>query len=433
MKTNYKIALTALLVLLATLMSGCAVEKLNVNEMQTSDGVKTRGLIDAEIQVYIADDHGKVPFLRSTRYGRIAFFDGETLEKTILEVGGKYVTSIKPYKIDSKSQFFLVVSGVAEGGVAPAAIHTNAKVKANLYDAEGNLIDKFYGTYSISSTYETLKNAVYNGFAKSVATIFDQIYERKLDVKLNSIASSTTPNEINFSHFDQEKEFVAINLGTGFVINDQGALITAAHVIRNCITISANYAGEEINASLKAEDRERDLAILSLDKKTADYARFAENNQSIKLGQDVITIGYPLAGVLSSKPSLTTGVVSATAGVKDDERFFQITAPVQPGNSGGPLLDNTGLVMGVVSHKLNALAVAKAVGQLPENVSFAVNSDQLKNFLTDNKISFIAEKESKKLSTMDVAEVASKYTVQVSCKGIPFSAVTASEAASLEF
>ena len=85
----------------------------------------------------------------------------------------------------------------------------------------------------------------------------------------------------------------------------------------------------------------------------------------LALGQSVVAVGYPLQGLLASSLNVTSGTVSALAGLGDDSRHVQITAPVQPGNSGGPLFDQGGNVIGVVTSKLNVLAIAAAVGDVP--------------------------------------------------------------------
>ena len=87
----------------------------------------------------------------------------------------------------------------------------------------------------------------------------------------------------------------------------------------------------------------------------------------------MFSIGFPLGDLLGSGHKLTTGVVSAVKGLKDDPRFFQITAPVQPGNSGGPILDNSGVVLGV----LTASLVGQDAESVPQNVNFALRVDYL--------------------------------------------------------
>ena len=102
---------------------------------------------------------------------------------------------------------------------------------------------------------------------------------------------------------------------------------------------------------------------------------------SVKLGEDAIAFGFPLTGALSSDGNLTVGNISSLSGWQNDRTKFQISAPVQPGNSGGPLVDRSGRVIGVVVAKLNAIEVAKVTGDIPQNVNFAIKSDVLIGFL----------------------------------------------------
>jgi S1-C subfamily serine protease len=102
-------------------------------------------------------------------------------------------------------------------------------------------------------------------------------------------------------------------------------------------------------------------------------------------GDPIVAIGFPFHGLLTSDFTVTTGIISSLAGLFNDTRFLQISAPVQPGNSGGPLLDNNGNTVGVVAEKLNALRVAKATGDIPENINFAIKTGALRDFL-DNSV-----------------------------------------------
>ncbi len=92
--------------------------------------------------------------------------------------------------------------------------------------------------------------------------------------------------------------------------------------------------------------------------------------------------------LLATSGNFTTGAVTALARIGDDSRFYQISAPVQPGNSGGPLLDENGNLIGVISSKLNPFNEIKAQGDIPQNVNFAIKASVLANFLQDNSIKF---------------------------------------------
>ena len=132
---------------------------------------------------------------------------------------------------------------------------------------------------------------------------------------------------------------------------------------------------------LVAEDPRNDLAILEItDSAWRPRSHFRISSDLPPLGSEVFTVGFPLASIMGfSEPTLTTGVVSRHVGIDDDERFLQITAPIQPGNSGGPLLNDRGEVVGVIASKLSELFMLEQSGSLPQNVNFAVKAALLAN------------------------------------------------------
>jgi S1-C subfamily serine protease len=132
-------------------------------------------------------------------------------------------------------------------------------------------------------------------------------------------------------------------------------------------------------------------------------------------GESVIVVGFPLTGLLTSDPIVTTGIISALAGPRDDRHLLQISAPIQPGNSGGPLLDQSGRIIGVIVSSLSTLKLAKATGAIPENINFAVNGDNAQVFLKAQGIRVEAAPPSEPLSTAAVADRALKVTVRLEC------------------
>ncbi len=125
--------------------------------------------------------------------------------------------------------------------------------------------------------------------------------------------------------------------------------------------------------------------------------------------------GFPLGGALASSGVATTGTVSALAGLGDDQRVLQISAPVQPGNSGGPLLDEKGFVVGVVVSKLNAMAIAEAIGDIPQNVNFAVKGTVAKELLRDQGLAPTIGRGGKVLGLPQLADLARSITIAIRC------------------
>jgi len=168
------------------------------------------------------------------------------------------------------------------------------------------------------------------------------------------------------------------------------------------------------SASIKAYDDTNDLALLRIERAIANVT-FRTN--PIGLGETVFALGFPYPGILGQGLNVTDGLVSALSGIQNDTRYLQITAPVQPGNSGGPLVDNNGLVVGIVSMRINEIEVLKRSGSLPQNVNFAIRVDLATSFLRANAVDPAIEEPMRPLSASEVAKRAQAYTVQVVCFG----------------
>ena len=202
--------------------------------------------------------------------------------------------------------------------------------------------------------------------------------------------------------------------GTGFVISRQGHVLTNNHVIDGCMTIRTTSEGGKKQLTVVGTDPGNDLALLKLPSPSPNIARFREG-RNIRAGDGVVVVGFPLHGLLASEANVTTGTVSALAGIGNDTRFFQITAPVQPGNSGGPLLDQGGNIVGIVVSKLNAMKIAKVTGDIPQNINFAINGAVAKSFLDANSVEYELASSGKKLESSDVGGQAKKFTLLLEC------------------
>ncbi len=171
-------------------------------------------------------------------------------------------------------------------------------------------------------------------------------------------------------------------------------------------------------ARLLARDIKNDLALLATEQRPAQWAGW---RLSVRTGEDIVVYGFPLAGVLSTGGNVVTGNVTALAGLGDDSRFLQISAPVQPGNSGGPLFDRYGNVVGVVVAKLDTLKIASATGDIPQNVNFAIKASVATSFLDAQRVAYTHDPYAEvasatgPLSTPDIAARAQSLTAQVIC------------------
>lgn len=205
--------------------------------------------------------------------------------------------------------------------------------------------------------------------------------------------------------------------GTGFIVSKSGHILTNNHVVKKCSEITVSRTGDVTRpAAILRTDVTNDLAVLKMDATLApdETARF--RTRSLRAGENIATYGFPLAGTLSASGNIVSGNVSSLAGLADDVRLLQISAPIQPGNSGGPLMDYTGAVVGIVNGKLNELAAIEAIGSLPQNVNFSIKANVGMNFLDAHSIPYEVSSETATLDLPAIADRAKKFTVFIACQ-----------------
>jgi S1-C subfamily serine protease/regulator of sirC expression with transglutaminase-like and TPR domain len=203
--------------------------------------------------------------------------------------------------------------------------------------------------------------------------------------------------------------------GTGFFVSSHGYVLTNNHVVDGCRNFAVAQAGFVTQrARVVANDSKNDLALLQTELKPGAVPNM---RLGARLGENVFVYGFPLTGLLASTGNFTIGNVTATAGLGDDTTLIQMSAPVQPGNSGGPVIDQFGNVVAVVVSKLNALRIAKLTsGDIPQNVNFAIKSLIAMSFLEANNIGITpAGAAGTALETTQIAERARQFTVQIAC------------------
>jgi S1-C subfamily serine protease len=206
--------------------------------------------------------------------------------------------------------------------------------------------------------------------------------------------------------------------GTGFVVSTAGHVLSNNHVVDGCSEVRGSLDGLPVELTVVAADPQNDLALLALPAGNYHPARMREDRK-IEVGEQIVVFGFPLSGLLSEQAQLTTGVVSANAGIQNDFRYIQISAPVQQGNSGGPVIDERGEVVGIVVSKLNAALVQQFTGDIPQNVNFAIKDVIAKVFLDAYGVPYTMGAEGgdeTKLSPKDIAAEARTYTVHLECR-----------------
>jgi hypothetical protein len=205
----------------------------------------------------------------------------------------------------------------------------------------------------------------------------------------------------------------AASSGTGFAVGNGNSVLTNFHVVDGCKSVRIANLGA---GQIKILDRRNDIAVIQPDRPVTGPLRFRSADQ-LKPGEEIIVIGFPLKGLLSSAPTVTTGIVSSLAGLRDDRTRFQISAPVQPGNSGGPVLDRAGNVVGMVVSKLNVLRIARMTGDIPQNVNFAIPVSIITSILDANSIKYQVGASDGEKSVAEVVSAASPGVVSLECVG----------------
>ena len=163
--------------------------------------------------------------------------------------------------------------------------------------------------------------------------------------------------------------------GTGFAVTKSGYIVTNAHVLEDARRIKVKIAGSTVNAELVSIDRLNDLALIKVAEVLTPISLGA--NSSIDLGDEIIVAGFPNVELQGTSVKITKGVISSLKGIQDDVRWYQIDASIQPGNSGGPLMNSEYAVVGVVNAKLDDKIALKASGSIPQNVNYSIKLDYL--------------------------------------------------------
>tara|TARA_B100000767_G_C19705637_1_gene510418 strand:+ start:93 stop:1334 length:1242 start_codon:yes stop_codon:yes gene_type:complete len=227
-----------------------------------------------------------------------------------------------------------------------------------------------------------------------------ELFHRETEREVSKILEKEKDNypEIN------DNEVLAASSGTGFFVSKQGHMITNHHVISGCNYVKAIYEGEEYDLEILASDKINDLAIIKsniVPKKT-----YSVSNKDAKLLEPVIIAGYPLGKKISQSIKATSGTVTSLSGLGDNYAEFQTDAALNSGNSGGPIIDNKGNVVGV--------AVSKWQEQGVESFNFGIKSSILKIFANANNLEFL-EANKKELNKESLGTLVTEGTVYLEC------------------
>lgn len=254
-----------------------------------------------------------------------------------------------------------------------------------------------------------ISNARIDDSCKSVVSSAPSVAPSKRDVaKGGGEISNKTPKGATKSEINPPRE----SSGSGVFVSKEHVL-TSNHVVDRCTTV---FVGKSrLRAEIKATDKVNDLALLSVPNEGLSAQAVKLRADDLRLGESIAVVGFPLRGLLSSDLNVTFGSVSSIKGLRDAANLFQFSAPVQPGNSGGPILDFRGNLLGIVMGGLNVAKLQTAAGITPQNVNFAVPIAVIKQFVSQAKVPFQNSPESKRLQGDELAELSRQFVVPITC------------------
>jgi S1-C subfamily serine protease len=201
--------------------------------------------------------------------------------------------------------------------------------------------------------------------------------------------------------------------GTGFFVSSNGYLVTCSHVVANASRIAIQTRESILEAKVVADDPTNDIAVLKVE---GQFAAIPISTNAVRLGDSIFTIGFPNIDIQGMAPKYTDGKISSLSGVGDEAGSMQISVPVQPGNSGGPLTDVNGAVVGVVVSRLSDFAVIRQTRTVPQNVNYAVKAELISKLLKRNGIRAIAAATKPTASSQEAVAMVEKATAIVLVK-----------------
>jgi S1-C subfamily serine protease len=299
--------------------------------------------------------------------GRFANYN----EVLIGDVGHNLLSGSATFKLEGK------VSGIkCEGGSTVTYI-------PNIWTCTGQKGEVF-GTCSDGRTFSGrwVATSCTKGFGKGKDSMGNTLVftfglsEQEAISKLESELQASKDKPI-LPSYDPERttqEKSIIRGGSGFFIARNGFILTCNHVIQEANEIYV-ITNDDLThkAKLVAKDPANDIALIKME---GDYpALLLKRSAKVTKGTEVMTLGYPLIEIQGREMKVTFGNINALSGPKNDIRYFQMDVPIQPGNSGGPLVDRRGNVIGVVTATLSQVETFKATGIFPQNVNYAIRSD----------------------------------------------------------
>ena len=267
------------------------------------------------------------------------------------------------------------------------------KTESNAYDFAGGTIE--------------YKGKIYKSNTMTVIRAGEEVIKKHYapKIKIAEKPKKENPKKKQPKKSPDNNKIVAASSGTGFYVSNKGHIISNHHVVEGCNTVKLTFKGKEVAADVLAVDKMNDLAILKADlipKKVYSVA-----TEDASLLEDIIIAGYPLGKKVSAAIKTSKGSITALAGYGDNYSEFQTDAALNQGNSGGPIMDQKGNVVGVA-----VANYGKKAGV--ESFNFGIKSSTLKTFANANGLKFLPPN-NRDLSNKDLGQLITEATIYLEC------------------
>ena len=286
--------------------------------------------------------------------------------------------------------------------------------KTNRLRLQRKLKNIGYYTSSIDGLYGKRTAAALKAYNKNHLGNADLLKSSNIEALISAVLV-TKPREKTPSEpapTPQSDRTFKVASGTGFYVSNGGHVITNHHVIDGCKDIKVHSKGETLKTVKIADDRQNDLALLKVSQQPSHV--FPISSEGPYPLQDIVVAGFPFGDRVSSSLKFTKGIVSSLSGIGNNYSEIQIDAAIQPGNSGGPIMDEYGNIIAVAVAKLDMKKILKDYGVIPENTNFGIKASAVKNLLEGNAVSF-KKPNTEVLPKQELSRVATDGTVFLSC------------------
>ncbi len=205
--------------------------------------------------------------------------------------------------------------------------------------------------------------------------------------------------------------------GTGFFVSQGGHIVTNKHVVKNCTNLLVSGAVKEQSAKLVGRDADKDLALLKIDSTPSYVAALRSESQPLELGERVVIVGYPGEAAKAGNTVTREAEVLNPTGPRGEKQWVEVSDVIEQGNSGGPLLDTSGNVVGIVTAKATIYTYNSDAPDdgVTRNSGMAISLSALREFLDNYRVYYREEDSGNNLSASSVTDMAERFVVNVRC------------------